>query len=148
MLWKWTMTLWVHLYIIVTGKYECCVYSLALTLQIFTFSPKRMCTSVLFIYLSPYADSFYFGEFTKQNLFPVQNVYPKSSRGGAGDQEFGSYHFLLCQATSQDYKLHFLLFWVIQIKGKNSNIPHTVYHSDNIQTNKYKQNNINLYVYI
>ena len=84
-----------------------------------------------------------------QKLFPSLKCLPDSPpRGDSGDWEFGLHPLLLCQAKSLHYKLHFLLFWVIQIKGKNSKIPCTVHHSDNKQTNKYEQNNINLYVYI
>lgn len=83
------------------------------------------------------------------NLFPGLKCRPDCPlQGDSGDWDFGLHPFLLCQAISQYYKLHFLLFWVIQIKGKNSKIPCTMHHSDNKQTNKYKQNNINLYVYV
>lgn len=83
------------------------------------------------------------------NLFPsLKCISFSPPRGASGDREFGLNPFLLYQTISQHYKLHFLLFWVIQIKGKNSKIPCTLHHSDNKQTNKYKQNNIDLYVYI
>lgn len=92
---------------------------------------------------------FCIGSFIHWIYFHIWNVIPDSPlQGDSGDWEFGFHPLLLCQAISQYYRLHFLLFWVIQIKGKNSKIPCTMHHSDNKQTNKYKQNNINLYVYI
>lgn len=58
------------------------------------------------------------------NLFPSLKCIPDSPlQGDSGDWEFGLHPFLLCQAISQYYKPHFLLFWVIQIKGKTVKFP-------------------------
>lgn len=41
----------------------------------------KRCALVLFVYLSPYADLSYFGEFTKHKLFPSSEYISESLQG-------------------------------------------------------------------